>query len=339
MRVDLGVSEDLPVQVQQDLAREVEEAGLGGLWTNEARGRDALLVCQAWAAATVALEIGTAVVPLWTRSPAILASAAATLQEASGGRLRLGLGVSHAATMQRWHGVAYRHPLAAARETLTVLRTLLAGERAEVDGQVISCHGFRLEMTPLPPPPPLYLAALGPRMLGVAGAHADGVLLNWSGTEEVTRAAVAVRGAAGDAGRAAGQVEVAGYVRIAVDPDPDAARGALARALSGYCALPAYASHLERQGLGAAVEAARAAHRAGDPPARALGDDALSRLGWWGTPDHDPGPALAAYARAGLDRLVARVVTVGADPAASVRHALGALAGSPAVTDRVLQGG
>lgn len=338
MQVDLGVSEDLPVQVQRDLAREVEAADLGGLWTNEARGRDALLVCQAWAGATTALETGTAVVPLWTRSPATLASAAATLQEASGGRFRLGLGVSHAATMERWHGVAFRSPLAAARETLTVLRTLLSGERAEVDGEVVSCHRFRLEMTPLPPPPPLYLAALGPRMLAVAGTHADGALLNWSGAGEVTRAATAVRAAAGRAGRSPEEVEVAGYVRIAADPDPDAARGALARALGGYCALPAYAAHLERQGLGAAVEAARAAHRAGDPPGRALGDDVLSRLGWWGTPDQDPGPALAAYAGAGLDRLIARVVTVGGDPVASVRHALGALSRSPAVTGGTVQG-
>ncbi|MFP4233407.1 MAG: LLM class flavin-dependent oxidoreductase, partial [Nitriliruptoraceae bacterium] len=116
MRLGLGVSEDLPVAVQQRLAADVEAAGFASLWTNEASGRDALLLCQAWAAATTRLEVGVGVVPIWTRTPVQLAMAAATLQEVSGGRFLLGLGVSHAATMGPWHGVEVRRPLTASRE-------------------------------------------------------------------------------------------------------------------------------------------------------------------------------------------------------------------------------
>ncbi|MCA1784070.1 MAG: LLM class flavin-dependent oxidoreductase, partial [Intrasporangiaceae bacterium] len=105
MKLGLGISEDVPIQVQQHLATQVESAGFSSLWTNEASGRDALLLCQAWAAATTDLQVGIGVVPIWTRTPAQLAMASATLQEASGGRFLLGLGVSHPATMGGWHGV------------------------------------------------------------------------------------------------------------------------------------------------------------------------------------------------------------------------------------------
>lgn len=324
MRVDLGVSEDLPVAGQQALAAAVEAGGFGGLWTNESRGRDALLVCQAWAQATTDLRIGTAVVPLWTRSPAQLAMAAATLQDASGGRLRLGLGVSHQATMEPWHGVRFRRPLAAARETLQILDVLLSGGTADVEGTVVSSRGLSLDLSPRPPRPALHLAAMGPRMLELAGAAADGVLLNWARPAEVARAAERVRRTA-DA--ADGGCEVGAYVRVAVDPDRDAARAALARELGRYCALPAYAEHLGRQGHGDTVETLRSAYRRGGAEAvpGAVDDGVLRDLGWYGTPDDDPGPALARYADAGLDRLIARVVTVGGEARRSVEAVMDAL--------------
>jgi probable F420-dependent oxidoreductase len=321
--VDLGIglSEDLPLSVQQRLAAHVEGAGYRSLWTNEASGRDALLVCQAWGAATTDLQLGVGVVPLWTRSPAQLAMACATLQEATGGRFLLGLGVSHGATMGPWHGVEVERPLTAARETLTILAQLEAGERADVAGEVRSSRRFRLAITPRPPATRRYLAAMGPRMLALAGERADGVLCNWAGAAEVARAGERVRSAATAAGRNPADVEVATYVRVAVGPDRDAARAALAAQIGQYAALPAYAAHLERQGFGAAVARAKQAHRDGVAPhglAGVLGDEVLDALGWAGTPDDDPSALLASYRDAGLDHLVLRVVVVGDDPAESV---------------------
>jgi probable F420-dependent oxidoreductase len=324
VQLGIGISEDLPVAVQQRLAADVEAAGYRSLWTNEASGRDALLLCQAWAAATTSLQVGVGVVPLWTRSPAQLAMGCATLQEASGGRFLLGIGVSHPATMEPWHGAEVVRPRTAAAELLTILGQLEQGERSDVDGDVLSSRRFRLRITPTPPPTRRYLAAMGPRMLELAGQRADGVLLNWAAADEVARAGEAVRTAAAEAGRDPNDVEVATYVRVAVGEDRDRARTALAAQIGSYAALPAYASHLERQGFGAAVARARDAHRDGagaDGLAEALGDDALDALGWAGTPDDDPTEALAAYADAGLDHLVLRVVVAQDDPVGGV-HAV-----------------
>lgn len=324
MRTGIGISEDIPLRRQQDLAREVEQAGFVSLWTNEASGRDALLTCQAWAAATDDLHVGVGVLPLWTRSPAQFAMAAATLQEATGGRFLMGIGVSHPGTMGPWHGAHFERPLTAARELLTILDQLLTGGTADVDGDVLSSRRFRLGITPLPQPPTRYLAAMGPRMLELAGERADGVLLNWAGPEEVQRAAGVTRGSAEEHGRS---VEVATYVRVAVDDDRGAARAALAREIGRYAALPAYAEHFRRQGFGDAVTAVKSAFKAGGPEAvpGALDDDVLFSLGWYGTPDDDPWDVLDRYAVAGLDHLVARVVVTRADPIGAVERTLSAL--------------
>lgn len=326
MKLGIGVSENLPVAVQQRLAVDVEGAGLTSLWTNEASGRDALLLCQAWASVTTRLEVGIGVVPLWTRSPAQLAMASATLQEASGGRFLLGIGVSHPVTMGAWHGADVVKPRTASVEALRILAQLEAGERSDVDGEVLSSRRFRLSISPTPPPTRRYLAAMGPRMLATAGEHAHGTLLNWSSPAEVERAGGIVRDAATDVDR--GRPEVAGYVRIAVAEDRDDARRALAREIGAYCALPAYAAHFERQGLDEAVARVKEAHQAGGGPddlADALGEEALGQLGWYGTPTDDIGPALARYEQAGLDHLVARVVVTGDDAVADVHRVVRAL--------------
>lgn len=335
MDIGIGISEDLSLATQSQLARSVEEAGYASLWTNEARGRDALLVCQAWGAATDSLRTGVGVLPIWSRTPAQIAMAVATLQDATDGRFILGLGVSHPATMDTWHGAHYREPLTAARETIEILRTVLTGERTDHEGTVFSSRGFGLQLDPLPPPAPIYLAAMGPKMLDLAGRLADGVLLNWSTPDEIGRAAAAVRGAAARAerGRTQTEVDVASYVRVAVDEDQQAARRALAAEISRYCALPAYAEHLSRQGFADDVEAIRSAYRdaGGDAAVEAVPERMLRRLGWYGTPDDVPTSTFARYAAAGLKHLVARVVVVDGDPVASVEAAIGALSGLPSL--------
>ena len=328
MRLGIGVSEDLTIAIQQRIAEHVEAAGFTSLWTNEARGRDALLLCQAWAAATTDLQVGIGVVPIWTRSPAQLAMASATLAEASGGRFLLGLGVSHPATMAPGHGAEVVKPLTASREILTILDRLEAGERADFVGEVLRCEKFRLTISPLPPATRRYLAAMGPKMLALAGSDARGVLLNWSSPGEVERAAGIVRQAAVDADRDPADVEVAGYVRVAVADDLGAAKAALAAQIGQYAALPAYASHFARQGFGDAVERVKAAHKSGADAAglaEALGDEVLDAFGWAATGADDPEAFLASYRDAGLDHLVARVVVSGEHAEDSVHAVVRAL--------------
>jgi probable F420-dependent oxidoreductase len=137
----------------------------------------ALTLAGAVAATTQRITLGTGIVPIYTHTPAVLAASASALAHLAPGRVVLGLGVSSQVMMEQWHGLPFRKPLARTRETVQVLRRMLAGERVEFDGETLSTHGFRLNPPP-PVPVPIYLAALRPRMLELAGELADGVILN-----------------------------------------------------------------------------------------------------------------------------------------------------------------
>jgi 5,10-methylenetetrahydromethanopterin reductase len=322
MKIGVSFSEDVPVAEQRLLARDAEAAGLASLWANDGYGRDPLLLCQAWADATERLQIGVGVAQLPTRTPVQLARAAVTVQESSSGRLLLGLGISQASTLASWHGMDRPRPLATMRDALAIIRSVMSGEQTDHDGEVLSSHRFRLAVTPLPPTTPLYLGAMGPKMLALAGAAADGVLLSWESPAAAADAAGAVRAAAAQAGRAS--PEIAAYVRMAVADDRGAARAALATEVAAYW--PYYGEHFAGQRLGPSCVAAQAASAQGEAAvASALGDDVLLALGWYGTPDDNPAEFLAAYAGVGVDHLIARSVRVG-DPIASFRRVVRALA-------------
>jgi alkanesulfonate monooxygenase SsuD/methylene tetrahydromethanopterin reductase-like flavin-dependent oxidoreductase (luciferase family) len=163
---------------------------------------------------------------------------------------------------------------------------------------------------------------MGPKMLALAGAAADGVLLSWESPAAAARAAAAVEAAAAQAGRPC--PEIAAYVRVAVADDRGAARAALATEVAGYWRY--YGKHFVGQRLGPSCDAAQAASARGESAiASALDDDVLLSLGWYGTPDDDPVEFLEAYAEAGVDHLIARSVGVG-DPVASFGRVVRALA-------------
>ncbi|MGH3440941.1 MAG: LLM class flavin-dependent oxidoreductase, partial [Nitriliruptorales bacterium] len=138
-------------------------------------------------------------------------------------------------------------------------------------------------------------------------------------------------GAAAPDGRSPANLDVASYVRVAVDGDAGAARDALAREVSSYCALPAYAEHFARQGFGDGVAAIRSAYREGGTEAAidAVPEDMLLSLGWYGRPDEAPTDIVARYAAAGLDHLVVRVVVSGDDVTGAVERVLEALSRRP----------
>jgi 5,10-methylenetetrahydromethanopterin reductase len=309
MRVGLSLNEDIPVDRQRGLARDAEAAGLASIWANDGLGRDPFLLCQIWADATSTLQLGVGIVQLLTRSAAQQAKAAATLQESSGGRFLLGLGVSQPAAM-RWHGLEMARPLSATRDALELVSAITRGQTTDHDG-VLSSHGFRLQISPLPPPVPLYLGAMKPKALELAGTHADGVLLSWESPEAIAAAAASVRTSASGAGREAPQI--AAYVRVAVADNRDVARSALARQVALYWQY--YAPHFEHQVPANAFAAASAAYEQGgvDALAAALDDDVLTALGWYGTPKDDIGAALERYETAGVEHFIVRAVPVG-DP-------------------------
>jgi alkanesulfonate monooxygenase SsuD/methylene tetrahydromethanopterin reductase-like flavin-dependent oxidoreductase (luciferase family) len=264
------------------LARLAESDGVAALFLPEIASRDTLAAITGLAGETSRLLLGTGVVPLPSRSPQLLAMAAATAQERSGGRLILGIGT----------GPARPGALDRLRDTVLGLRRVLRGERAAFGGEEV-------ELSLIPPAPVrIWIAALGPNATRLAGEVADGVLLNWCTPARVTQAREQVAAGAQAAGRDPAEVTVGVYVRACLGDDEREALAAARSATGEYASYPAYARQLAGLGLGDEAAAAAAAHRAGRPhevPERLvrevvlLGDRAEARR------------RLGAFAAAGAD--------------------------------------
>lgn len=209
-----------------EIARQVERLGFDALWIPDERFyRDVYATCAALARATERIAIGPCVTDPYTRHPAITATASATLDELSGGRAVLGIGAGMSGFREL--GIVRAHPAIAVREAVELIRRLLAGEHVEVRGRVISFNG-RLDFTPVRASLPIFVAAGGERMLDVAGAVADGVILQAQMTRTEVGASVArVRAASTQAGRTAGSVALVVRVDVAVDESLEAAYEAL----------------------------------------------------------------------------------------------------------------
>ena len=299
------------------LARAAEDAGYNSIWVPEVGSRDALTLCAVLGSVTHRARVGTGVVPAPSRNPVTLALGAATAAEASQGRFTLGLGAGHRFASEHWYDVAWTRPRTRLRETVDIVRRVLAGERVHHDG-IVRVDGFHLMSTP--PHVPVFLAATTPGTLRLAGEVADGVILNWLPPEGVERAALLGREAAADAGRA---IDVAAYVRVAVTGGPDDeehARAVMREQTYAYMSLPSYAHAIS----GLDPELATAVSHMNDDDEGAL-DDLTSSLCLWG-PAETVRDRLRAYEKAGVDELVIYPVAFGDDPAASVLHTIRALA-------------
>lgn len=151
-----------------------ERAGYDRVWLPETWGRDAVTVLATVAERTDRVGIGTSIANVYSRSPALIGQTAATLQEASGGRFRLGLGASGPILVEGWHGVDYGNPLRRTRETIEVVRQVLSGETVQYDGEYFQLAGFRLRQGPPERPPPIDAGGMGPKAVELAGRFGDG---------------------------------------------------------------------------------------------------------------------------------------------------------------------
>jgi alkanesulfonate monooxygenase SsuD/methylene tetrahydromethanopterin reductase-like flavin-dependent oxidoreductase (luciferase family) len=253
---------------------------------------------------------------------------ASTLADLSDGRFMLGIGVGHPAIIEQGYGLAFREPLRAARECIDIVRAALSGGRVAQDGRVFHVDAFQLESPPRHPVP-IYLAALGPAMLRLAGEVADGVILNWIPADRIPWAIARVHEGCRRAARDPESVKVVCYVRTVVTDDVPAGRQVLRRLAATYAAMPSYARMFEDAGHGAAIAAMRAAWQEGgvEAAAAAAPDDFTRALGVVGTTADCLG-ALRRYRQAGVDLVAAYPFPVGADAAASLRATIEGLAGS-----------
>ena len=272
-RLGLRVENDPRLEASDlmEIARAAEDSGMESVWVPEGGGRDALSLLAAFAGATKRILLGTGILPIFSRTPAATAMSAAGMAAISQDRFLLGLGTGHGPVVTGTHGIPYSAPLARMEETVSIVRGLLAGESVNYEGRHFEISGARLGRAAQNVTTPIYVAALGPRMIDLAGRLADGVLLNWTAEGHISRSVEGLGSAAEAAGRKPDSVDVAGYVRVAVTTggDEGLARTALQSQISGYAGHSYYRRFFESTGFGEEMGEARAAVEAGDRKAAA----------------------------------------------------------------------
>jgi probable F420-dependent oxidoreductase len=324
----LPVTQAVPLSDYLALAREAEARGYATLWAGEVGGADAVTTLTLLAGRTERIHLASGVIPVQTRTPVLLGMTAASLGHLAPGRFRLGLGVSSPTVVARWNGLPFQRPLAQLREAVQIIRTVLAGERVTFEGQFYRIRNFRLTIPPPPRPVPIYLGALGPRMLQLAGEIADGVLLNWIPPEAVPASIGQIELGARRAGRRLGDVEVAAFVRTSVTDEPEPSRAWLAREITGYCSVDAYARFFARCGFEREVEAVNAAWRSGDRQGAVaqVSGRLLDGLGVVG-PEEFCRQRIEAFRKAGVAEPVVVPFSPGPDRDPRLRRTLRAFAG------------
>lgn len=200
------------------------------------------------------IEIGSAVIPIQVQHPMQLAQRALTLSLVSGGRFKLGIGMSHRLVTEGMWGISWDRAVRQMREYLDGLQPLLAGQPADASGEFWTARGA-LQISA--PEPELYIAALGPQMLRLTGRRTAGTLTWMTGPKTLAEHVVpALRGAAAEAGRPESAVRVAASLPISVTDDVDGARKQAAQEFSVYGTLPSYRAMLDREGYAGPEDAA-----------------------------------------------------------------------------------
>ena len=234
-------------------ARQAADHGFASYWMPQIFGLDALTALAVVGREVPGIELGTAVVPTYPRHPMMLAGQALTTQAISGGRLTLGIGLSHQLVIEGMFGQSFDRPLRHMREYLSILIALVHDGTVAFRGETLSANGT-LNVAGATPFPVL-IAALGPRMLELAGTAADGTITWMTGPATLEAHTIpTIMKAAEQAGRPAPRVCVG--LPVCVTDDPDGARERAGRAFAMYDSLPSYKAMLDREGAAGPADVA-----------------------------------------------------------------------------------
>jgi F420-dependent oxidoreductase-like protein len=265
-----------------DCVRAADECGYDSFWMPEVWEHEAFSILTQIAMRTRRIGLGTGVVNVFSRSPALIAMSAATLDEISGGRFRLGLGTSGARVIQDFHGLPYARPLTRLRETIEIVRMLIRGEQADFAGDNFQLSRFRLGFKPVRDHIPIYVASLGRKALEQLGETADGWLpVHWpfaklgEGIDQIRRGALRT-------GRDAAIIDIAPMVNCVVSEDIGRARRSARLPLAYYVGGMGdyYHDMLSRLGFGEEANSIQQAWRAGrhKDAIRAVTDEMVDRI-------------------------------------------------------------
>lgn len=234
-----------PLHAQREAIAGLSDLGYTDAWSAEADGCDGLTplaLASAWAPG---LRLGTAILPVFTRGPALLAQSAAAMASAAPGRFVLGIGTSSNVIVESWNGIPFQDPYKRARDTLRFLKAAFAGGKVTEDYDTFSVRGFRLRV-PVAEPPPVLLAALREQMLRLAGREADGAIVNWLSPADAARVAGIVRAENPAA-------EIAARLFVIATPDREKALATARFLLAAYVNVPVYKAFHQWLGRGDAL--------------------------------------------------------------------------------------
>ena len=246
MRIGVMIDTEVPFEQVISQVASLRDAGIQTAWASQIFAYDALTALAAIGREVDGIDLGTAVVPTYPRHPVMMAGQALTVQAATGGRLILGIGLSHQIVIENVFGQSFDRPARHMREYLSVLMPLLEGEQVSFAGETLRASTFGPLQIDAPPPPVL-VAALGRTMLRIAGTLASGTITWMTGPDTVEAHIIpTINEAAAEAGRPRPQVSVG--LPVCVTSDPDSARAKAAEVFALYGNLPSYRAMLDREG-------------------------------------------------------------------------------------------
>jgi probable F420-dependent oxidoreductase len=295
--------EGLALAAHRPWIEELVDLGYSDVWSYESDGADAftpLSLCAAWAPG---LRLGTAIAPVFTRGPALMAQSAAALADAAPGHFALGVGTSSDVIVQRWNDIPFERPLQRTRDMVRFLRMALAGEKVQRSFDTFSVDGFRLARPPRVVPP-ILVAALRPGMLHLAGQEGDGAIINWLSADDVPRVVAEV-----------GQgKEIVARLFVYPSEDAESAYAIGRRTIAGYLNVPVYRAFHEWLGRGPQLEGMWSAWQAGDRKAAlaAIPESVVDDLVLHGSPEQIKA-AVARYMANGVSTVTLQLMTSGLD--------------------------
>lgn len=304
-------------------AKRAEDLGYESVWVAETRfARDGFVPAAAIAAATEHVKVSTGVVNVFTRSPVLLATSYATLDELSGGRAVFGIGPGSPLVLGP-QGHAFEKPLTRLREYVEVSRRLIAGEEVHYEGECVSVLGVELEFSPVRSSIPVYMGVTGPRAMGLVGEISDGVLMNgFTSCAYVRRSIRKIEAGCEKAGRSIDEVDLAIGLVTSVDERGDVARDRVRPLIAMY--LSRFPNIARETGYGedylarVREKVSKGGLTAG---AALISDEVVDDLAVAGTPEHVR-ERIAEYREAGIHCPV--LFAVGPDLDATLEAPLGA---------------
>ncbi len=304
----------VPLHAQREIVQEIEELGYTDVWSMEADGTDGLTPLALTSVWAPSLRLGTAILPVYTRGPALLAQSAGSLANAAPGRFVLGIGASSNIIVERWNGLEFAEPYRRVRDTVRFLKAALTGEKVVAEYDTFSVGGFRLGAGAVPEQPvPILVAALREGMLNLAGREADGAIVNWLSADDAATVAPIVTAHGADK-------EIVARLFVAPSEQTEAVRAQARFAIAAYVNVPVYAAFHEWMGRGEVLADMWRLWKEGDRKAAlaAIPDHVVDELIVWGSPEQCR-EHIGRYVENGVTTPALAVLAFGLDTRQAIR--------------------